>query len=178
MRERVEADEVRGAEARALRVRHRRAGDVVDVLGREAVLEHLMDGRHHRVRADAVADEVRRVLAEDDALAERVLREADAVREHALVRLGTGDDLEQLHVADGVEEVQHEEVLLEVRRAALRHLRDAEAGRVRRDDAVLGHDLLELLEERLLGLDLLDDRLDDEVAVLRACRGRPRRCRS
>ena len=57
------------------------AGDGVDVLRREAVLEHLVDRRHHRVRADAVADEVRRVLAEDDALAEHVLAEAANARE-------------------------------------------------------------------------------------------------
>ena len=127
VRERVEADEICRAEARALGVRHGRAGDVVDVLGREAVLQHLVDGGHHGVRADAVTDEVRRVLAEDDALAERVLREADAMGDDVLVGLGTGDDLEELHVANGVEEVENEEVLLEVRGASFGHLRDAEA---------------------------------------------------
>jgi hypothetical protein len=50
-------------------------------------------------------------------------------------------------------------------RAPLRHVGDAQAARVRGDDASAFRDPLELLEERALGLELLDDGLDDEIAV-------------
>ena len=159
----VEADQVRRAEAGALRVAHRRAGDVVDVFGSETVFQHLMDRHHHRVGADAVADEVRRVFADDDALAEDVLAELG----DALHRLGRGvrtrHQLEQLHVANRVEEVHHEEALLEGGVAAFHHRRDTQARGVRGHDGVGGDDLLELGEQALLRLELLDDGLDHEV---------------
>jgi hypothetical protein len=120
------------------------------------------------VRADAVADEVRRVLADDDALAERVLAKATHMLEHARRRVLARHELQELHVPDGVEEVHDEEALLEGVAAPLEHLGDAEPGGVRRDDRVRGHDALQLREQRALRLDLLDDGLDDEVDVLQA----------
>ncbi len=164
--ERVEADDVRRAEARALRVRHRHAGDRVDVLGRVPELDHQVDRRHHRVRADAVADEVRSVLRDDDALAEHVLAEAPHARHRRRIRVLAGHELEELHVTDGVEEVHHDEALLEALRAARHHLRDLQAGGVRRDDRLVADLRLELLEEALLVGHALDDRLDHEIAVL------------
>ncbi len=59
----VEADQVRGAEA--WRSWGGPSGSPVIAStssGARPCLEHQVDGRHHRVRADAVADEVRRVL--------------------------------------------------------------------------------------------------------------------
>ena len=135
--------------------------------GARPVVEHLVDADHHRVRADAVADEVRRVLADDDALAEHVLAEAARSRASvAGVGLGPDDELEELHVADGVEEVHHEEALLERSRCGPSSCRRCAGPRCStRRSACAGSDLLELLEERLLDVELLDDGLDDEVAV-------------
>ncbi len=52
--------------------------------------------------------------------------------------------------------------------ASLHHLGDAQTARVRRDHAVVVDDLLQLGEERPLRLHLLDDGLDDEIAVFDA----------
>ena len=46
-----------------------------------------------------------------------------------------------------------------------RHLDDRERRRVRGEDRVLGADLVQFLEHAILDLDILDDRLDDEIAV-------------
>ena len=50
-------------------------------------------------------------------------------------------------------------------RAALHHLRDGQARGVRRDDGVRREQRLELLEQRALDVEILDDDLDDEVAL-------------
>ena len=76
-----------------------------------------------------------------------------------------GDDLEQLHVAHGVEEVRHQEALLHRRRAPFHHLRDRQARGVRGDDGVLGEQRLEPGEERALDREILFDDLDDEIAL-------------
>jgi hypothetical protein len=72
----VDAHHVGRAKRRALGAAHGRADDGVDVLGRELVLEHLVDRGHHRVGADAVADEVRGVFRDDHAFAQHVGAEA------------------------------------------------------------------------------------------------------
>jgi hypothetical protein len=123
----VEADEVGGAEHGALGPAGGRAEDRVELLDGEAVAHHRLQGVHHRVGADAVGDEVRRVLAEDDALAEHVGAEDRHLVEGLLVGLLAGDELEQAHEAHRVEEVGHEEVTDEVVAAALDHLGDAQA---------------------------------------------------
>jgi hypothetical protein len=146
-------------------VAHRHAGDVVDVLRGEAVLEHLVDGRHHRVRADAVADEVRRVLADHDALAEHVLAELLDARDRLGRRVGPGHELEELHVADRVEEVHHEEALLERLAAALQHVAMRRPEVFEATIVVRGDELLELRRRAPASARALDDRLDDEVAV-------------
>ncbi len=68
--ERVQPHDVGRAERRRLRVADERARQRVDLLDREPPLRELAQRLHHAVDADAVADEVRRVLRDDDALAQ------------------------------------------------------------------------------------------------------------
>src|SRR5690606_12769206 len=102
----------------------------------------------------------------DDALAEHLLAVGGHALEHRRVRLLAADDLEEVHVAHGVEEVGDAEALAERGAAALQHVLDLEAGGVRGDDGARLDELLQLGEELLLGLELLDDDLDDPVALL------------
>jgi len=55
---------------------------------------------HHRVRADAIADEVRSVFAEHDALPEHVL--ANFTTCARILSYPVRHDLEELHVTDGL----------------------------------------------------------------------------
>ena len=72
------------------------------------------------------------------------------------------DHLDQRQQRRGVEEVHAEHALRPRRRR--RDLRDRQRGGVRREDGVLRRDPVQLGEELSLRLDLLHDRLDDEVA--------------
>ena len=76
-----------------------------------------------------------------------------------------GDQLEQPHVADGVEEVGDQEVLAEVLRAALGHAADGQARGVGGDDGPRLADLLDPGEELLLDVEPLHHHLDDPVAL-------------
>ena len=81
-------------------------------------------------------------------------------------RMGRGDELEQVQVARRIEEVRAEEVRAELFREAFGDLSDGDAARVRGDDRARPPELLHALEEPALDLKVLDDGLDDEVAVL------------
>jgi hypothetical protein len=146
-------------------VRHRGAGDRVDVLRREPALEHQVDRGHHRLQADPVADEVRRVVGPHDALAELLATEPFDPRLGLGAGVGTRDQLEQLHVARWIEEVSDHEVLAERLAPADHHVCDPQARGVRRDHRVRRGELLELLEQRLLDIEPLDDRLDDQIGL-------------
>ena len=95
-----------------------------------------------------------------------------------LRRVRRRNDLEQVQIPRRIEEVHAEEARPEGRRASLEEHRHRNARRVRRDDRVLGEQRLEPRVERALRLDLLDDRLDHEVAVGELARDRRRCCRS
>ena len=75
VREDVDAGEIERPERGALRPSERRAGDRVDLLDRVGAGLDLLEDLHHAVERDVVADEVRRVLRDDDALAEVMIGE-------------------------------------------------------------------------------------------------------
>ena len=161
----VQADKVCGAEHGRLRATHGLAEDDVNISHAQAVLLHGVHDGHHAVDADAVGHEVGRVLGEHDPLAQHILPKARRGLHDLRIRLLAGDDLQQLHVAHRVEEVHHDEALLEAVAASLHHVLDGQARGVRRDDGVGVRVLLDLVEGGLLDLERLGHRLNDEVAV-------------
>ena len=67
----VQADHVGGAVGRGLRPADQRAGQRIDLVEAQAEFGGVVDRRQDREHADAVADEIGRVLGVDHALAER-----------------------------------------------------------------------------------------------------------
>ncbi len=93
----------------------------------------------------------------------RLARHHERRRQCGIRRLRRPHDLDERHDGDRVEEVEADETLgVRERRA---DLLDRQRRRVGREDRVLGDDLLDLAEHLLLDADLLEHRLDDEVAV-------------
>ena len=164
-RHHVDADDVVEAEGAGLGAAQQRPGQRIDGLYAVAVL----DGEFHDValqEADhAVGDKVRRVLADDDALAQHILGKVLHAVDDCPIGVGRGDDLEQVQVARRVEEVRAEEARLELRRAPLGDDIDRDAGGVAADDGIRAGDLLDALHELLLRLRALHDYLDHPVAA-------------
>ena len=166
MEEGIETDQIQGAEGGALRPAHRRAGDRIDFFYAEPGLHHLAQGDKQAVGADAVGDEVRRILGEDHALAEPLLGKAAHGGDCLRLRQPSGDDLEQFHVARRVKKMRPQEMLAEGAVQMSRHRLDRDAGRIRADDRILPPPAGDLAEHLLLHIQSFRDGFDDPVGIL------------
>ena len=146
--QRVQPHHIRRAERGALGVPDERARQRVHLLDREAARRELLERAHHPIDADPVADKVRRVLGDDDALAQVHARKRRDAPEHVRVGVGRRDDLEQLEVARRVEKVRAQKARLEVVAAAVHDVRDRQARRVGRDDGIGARSRLDPLHHR------------------------------
>ena len=111
---RVQADDIGGAVGGALRMADGRSGQRIDHVIAELELRRMVHRREHREDADAIADEVRRVLRVDDALAERRREERLEAGQHGGQRLRAGDQFDEVHVARRIEEVHAAESLMQM----------------------------------------------------------------
>jgi hypothetical protein len=162
----VHAGDVGRAEGRAARAADGGTRERVHVLDREVEVDHGLQDGTEAERADAVADEVRRVLAAHDRLAQDLVGERLGGGQHAGIGVGSGDGLEQLQVARRVEEVRAQEAPAELEGQVRRHGADAQAGGVAGDDGGLLHRRRHAREELALDLQVLHHRLEDPVGVL------------
>ena len=162
----VQAREVGGAEGGAAGAAQRGAGQLVDLRGGQSSPLHVVHGADDAVHADAVGDEARHVVRDDDALAEGGLRELAEGLGDLRVGLGGGDDFQQVQVAGRVEEVRAHEAALEVLAAALDLEVHGDAAGVAADDRGFLGDLLHAFPQAAFGVEFLDDRLEDPVGVL------------
>jgi hypothetical protein len=119
-----------------------------------------------REDADAVGDEVRRVLGAHHALAQRRGQERFQLVENLRLGRRGRDQLHQVHVARRVEEVHAAEARLQIGIEALGQRRDRQARRVRGEDRVRREMRRDLLVEVMLPVHALGDRLDHHVALL------------
>src|SRR5216683_2969262 len=133
----------------------------VDLRGQRAFLEEELGLPRvlveHAVADEAVAD------AGDDARLLDLLRQRHRAREHVLGGGLAAHDLEQLHHVRGAEEVRADDVLRPPGEA--RDLIDVERGGIGGEDCSRLHHLVELLEDRLLHRQILEDRFDDDVGL-------------
>ncbi len=163
VQQRVQADDVGGAEDGALGPPGRGAEHHVDLLDGVALGHGLAQRAHHRERADAVGDEVGRVLRVHQPLAEEAAAQRLGARERLRLGVGAGDDLDQLEVAGRVEEVGDAEAPAEVGAAPLHQVGDAQARRVRGDDRAPTH-FIDPGVQLLLDRQVFDDGFDHDVA--------------
>ena len=162
--EHVRAD-LEAHEVEQRRRRHRQAerrDRLVDGLERGALVD-----RAHRLAEEhgeqAVDHEAGGVGGDDRVLLAGSSRVTIAVRERRVIGVRRLHDLDQRHDRDRGEEVEAHEAL------GVRELRadllDRERRGVRGEDGLGGDELLDLGEDVLLDLELLEDGLDDPVAV-------------
>ena len=105
------------------------------------------------------------VLAEHHSLAQLANDQVGEARDRDRVGFVAADDLDQVHVAGGIEEVGAEEVFAEALAAALADLADGQARGVGGHEGVLSANLVDPLHQVALDVQPLDNGLDDPVAV-------------
>ena len=163
MRQHIEADNVGGAERGGPGPADGRAGAGVDFLDGHAELAHQANRLKHGEGADAVGDEIGRVLGAHDALAQHAVAEIAERVEDFGPRGGAGDQLDQLHVARRVEEMRAGPVLLKFGGELGGDLADGQAGGIGGDDgagAAMGGDAIEQLA---LDFEIFGDGFDDPI---------------
>ena len=120
----VDARNIHRPEGRALGTSDRRSRDRIDLLDGEVAGRKRPEDLRHPEEPDAVADEVRRVFRNDDALPEPEVGELGHRREHARIGVGRRDELEKPEVAWWIEEVRAEPMTTKCLGPSLRHGRD------------------------------------------------------
>ena len=165
VRERIEPDDVGGAEGRAPRPSDQRAGERIDRVEADAEALRVMNRRKHREHADAIGDEVRRVLRAHHALAERRDQERFELVEQLRRRFGRRNQLDEMHVARRIEEMHAAKAMTELRRQRLREAVDRQPRGIAREDRMLAEVRRDLAVQIRLPVHALGDRLDHEIAL-------------
>jgi hypothetical protein len=111
---------------------------------------------------DPVDDEARRRARVHRRLAP-ALGELEDRRRRLRVGREAGDDLDELHQRHRIEEVHADEAARQAQLLGERGDRDRR--RVRHEDRPRADDLLEVAKESALGVEALDDRLDDDAGL-------------
>ena len=163
---RVETHHVRRTERAARCTAQLLAGEVVDhVVGQTEILG-LLHRRQHAGDADAVGDEVGRIVRAHHALAERRRHEGLELVEHFGIGRRRVDQLHQLHVARWVEEVNAAEARLDRIGQSFGQLGDRQTRGVRCDQRGLRNERRDLVIQIELPIHALGNRLDDQIAAL------------
>ena len=134
MHEDVESRDVDGAERRALRPADRGARDRIDFLDRIRPGGERLENAHEPVHRDVVGDESRRVLRDDDVLAEPAIGKVAHGRDDGRIGLGRRNELEQRQVSRRIEKMRAEPVSAEIVAAPFGQARNRQARRIRADD--------------------------------------------
>jgi len=122
-------------------------------------------GIGHIEATDAVADEVRRILADHDAFAQRLFTEFNHEIDNFFIRFHTGNDFHQLHVAGRIEEVGPEETFLQSRTEFRADVLDGNTGSVRRNDTGRFNNFFHLGEKFLFDFEVFNDNFANPVDV-------------
>jgi len=125
-----------------------------------------LEGFANQLNADTVADEVWSVFRPHHAFSENLLSPLI----HEIVDfgedIGTGHELEELHVTNRIKEVGDDEVLLEFLASSFAHFLKRKTGGVGSDDRVRLPDLLNASKELLLDFEVFYDNFENDVAIL------------
>ena len=165
LRQKVNADQVRQTEDAGFGDAEWLAHHRVGLFHRNALGHGFGHRRLNPETAKPVGDEPRPVLAGHDALAERHISKVFDGRQRIGIGLRTAHDFQQSHVAWRIEKMGDEEVAPEFRRRIAHQIGKRNGRGVGRDDGVRRFGLANLCIELALDLGLLDNGLDDPVAV-------------
>ncbi len=161
----IEADDIDEAEAGTLGQADQGAGEGIDLFdGVAAFLGELRDFGAEET-ADAIADEVGRVLAADDTLAEVEIAEGGDPIEDLGAGLGAGDDFRHMKVAGRIEEMGAEEMAAEFGFEAFGDLGEGDAAGIGGDDGAGRAQGGDAAPERAFDFEIFGDGFEDPLAA-------------
>ena len=161
----VDADDIRQAKRRRPRPAERGAGAGVHFLKRHAQLVHQANRIQHGKRSDAIGDEIRSILGDDDALAQLVIAKFGERFDHLGARRRAGNNFDQFQIARRIEEMRARPMLLPFLGHPFRDAAHGQAGGIRGDDRAGLANLRDAREQRALDFEIFGDDFDDPVGL-------------
>src|SRR6476646_3842812 len=118
MRENVEAYNIESAEGCALWATDGRTSDFVDLFDRITVFQHCLDRMHCPKSADPIGDKVWSILSRHDTLSQALVQKAEHETRHFGLCPLSANDLDEVQVTWGVEEMDAKKMLPEIFRSS------------------------------------------------------------
>ncbi len=163
MPEDVESDEIAKTKRPCLRPAHCGSGQGIDFLDAQVHLLHNAHDVQHGEGADAIGDEVGRVLGVHHTFTQVQIAEVSDGLHQRGIGIGSGNQFQQAHVARRIEEVRTEPAAAEVVRETFGDLGHRQAAGVGGDDrSGLAHGI-DALQQLALDVEVFDDDFDDPV---------------
>ncbi len=161
----IEADEIRQAEGRHLWPADGRAGQRVHFLDAEVHLLHQAHDVQCGKGADAIGDEVRRVLGVNHTLAQPQVAEVRDGLHGGGVGVGSGDEFQQPHIAGRVEEVSAKPVAAKLVGEPFDNFGHGQAAGVGSDDGSRLANGFDAAQQAALDVQILDHSFNDPVHI-------------
>ncbi|OIQ69949.1 hypothetical protein GALL_484430 [mine drainage metagenome] len=161
----VKTDHVGGAESAGTGASEFLAGEIIHHVITQAKVFHFFHGGQHAGDTDPVGDEVGGVLGAHHPFAQGAGDEGFQIVKNLWQRGGRVDQLNQLHVAWRVEEVDAAKTRFDFFRQDLAQLGDGKPRGVGGHDGVRCHERRNFFVQVELPVHALGDGLDDEVTV-------------
>ena len=164
VRQNIDAHQIGKAKGSGARPADGGAGQRVDLFDRESLLQHQVPGVEHDRNADAIGDEVGRVVRRDHLLAERAVGKGGECGDQRGIGLRRRDHFDKAHIARRIEEVRAEEPAAHIGNRG-GDARDGQAGGVAGEDGARRKVRHNALEQGGLDLEIFGDGFDDPIAL-------------
>ena len=163
VRQHVQAHQVGSFEHRRFGSTHKGAENGIHILDRKPLLLHQLHGLYHPLNPDAVCDKIGGVLGPDNSFPEDSFSEIGHEGEDFGQGFLTGDNFQQSHVANRIEKVGSQKMLVEFLAQARGHGLERNAGSVGGNDGTGFSDRLYPLEQLLFYFQVFHHHLDNPV---------------
>ncbi len=161
----VETNYIRGAEGGGFGPANSRSSAGIDFFNRHAERRHKAKSIQHGVGADAIGDEIGRILGDDDAFAKAAVAKIRKRGENFRRSLRPGNDFYELHVARGVEKVGAGPVLLKFFGQAFGDEMNGKTGSVGSDDGTGLAELRNFRKQIAFDFKIFGDDFDDPIGI-------------
>ena len=161
----IQAHQIDGAEGGRSRPSHSLPGQRVHIFNAQIHLLHQPHDVQHRKRSDAIADEVRRVFGENNALAEMNVAEVGNRVDGRAVGVGRRNEFQQPHVPRRIKEVCPKPRTAKIVGESFGNFPHGQPAGVGRNNGPGLADSFYLPQQSPLEIEVLDYRLDDPVHV-------------
>ena len=155
----IETDEIHRSEDGRAGMSEGFADDGIHFINFQLLFHHQLDDIAQIKHTDAVADKIRAVLTNNNALAQGLFAEFHHEINNFFIRVRTGDDFHEFHVAGRIEEMGSQETFFQTGAEFSVDVFNGNTGGIRRNDTGRFDDFFHFGKKFLLDFEVLHDNL-------------------